>query len=138
MSYNGRELLAELVNGGHWIRWAQTVSTIVRMRRMRLRGVMNATFGPWVPIPAYRWLSKVLQGHAWEIDQYTAINQSRLSELDLVKRGRERGLDPALRPFKDGVAMRLGHSAASIPLTITRGSSAAGNSTCVIRPPIAV
>jgi asparagine synthase (glutamine-hydrolysing) len=107
ISYDGSELLAELMRSGQWIRWARAVTAIMRGRQWRLRGALSATFAPWFPPLLWRFLSQLFQGQSFDILKYTAINPDRLTELDLAARARAHGLDFTYRPWKDGVAMRL-------------------------------
>jgi asparagine synthase (glutamine-hydrolysing) len=107
LSYDGGELLAELVRAGRWMQWGRTAASIVRARHRRLRGVMAASFAPWLPPSLWRWFARTFQDQNYEINRYTAIDPARLAQLDLPARARARGLDFSYRPWKDGVAMRL-------------------------------
>jgi asparagine synthase (glutamine-hydrolysing) len=98
VSYDGSELLAELVRDRQWIKWGWTAMTILRARRRRLRGVMAGSFAPWLPPGVWQWLMRTYRGHCWDMGRYTALHPSRLVDLDLAGRN---------RPWKDGVAMRL-------------------------------
>jgi asparagine synthase (glutamine-hydrolysing) len=105
LSYDGGELLAELVRAGQWIQWGRAAAAIVRARHRRLRGVMAASVGPWLPPRLWLWFTRIFHGYNYEINRYSAIDPARLAELDLPARAR--GLDFSHRPRKDGVAMRL-------------------------------
>jgi asparagine synthase (glutamine-hydrolysing) len=107
LSYDGRELLAELVRAGRWMQWGRTAASIVRARHRRLRGVMTASFAPWLPRSLWRWFARTFQGQNYELNRYTAIDPARLAELDLPARARAHGLDFSYRPWKDGLAFRL-------------------------------
>ena len=74
---------------------------------MRWRGVLANTFGPWCPPNLWVWLNKIVNGHAFEVSDYSAIHPRRFAELDLRSRARERNLDLIYRPWKDSFAMRL-------------------------------
>jgi asparagine synthase (glutamine-hydrolysing) len=106
VSYDGGELLAELVGAGQWIQWARTAATLMRTHS-RLRHVMVASFGPWLPKRIWRWLKQTFSAHCYDIARYAAINPTRLLELDLEARAHTHGLDFSYQPWKDGVAMRL-------------------------------
>ena len=49
LSYDGMELLPELFRSGRWLRLWREASALVAARRMRWRGVLANTFGPWCP-----------------------------------------------------------------------------------------
>ncbi|MEI9804205.1 MAG: asparagine synthase-related protein [Pseudolabrys sp.] len=107
VSYDGQELLPELFRGGHWLRWRREAAALVRRRRMRWRGILAKTFSAWIPVPVWQWLNRMARGHANDISINTAVNPSRVSELDLHARARERGLDFSYRPRTDGFEARL-------------------------------
>ena len=107
LSYNGLELLPELLSSGRWLHLVREARALVKSRRMRWRGVMANTLGPWCPESLWRWLNKKVNGHALEIGNYTALNPRRLAELDIVSRAKASNLDLAYRPWKNGFAMRL-------------------------------
>jgi asparagine synthase (glutamine-hydrolysing) len=109
LSYNGLELLPELVRSGRWLRWLREGRALVATRRMRWRGVLANTFGPWCPATFWVWLNRVASGnaHQFKIGDYAAINLSRLAEIDLPTRAKTCNLDLVYRPWKDSFAMRL-------------------------------
>ena len=107
LSYNGMELLPELLRSGRWLHLVREAKALVARRRMRWRGVLANTFGPWCPPGLWIWLNKLANGHALEVGDYAAIHPGRLAELDIPARARARGLDLTYRPWKDGFAMRV-------------------------------
>jgi asparagine synthase (glutamine-hydrolysing) len=107
LSYTGQELLAELFRSGRWRRLWRKARALVGPGRMRWRGVLAQTLGPWCPAALWVWLNRIATGHAREVGNYTAIHPHRLAELELPARARNRGLDLGYRPWKDGLAMRL-------------------------------
>src|SRR5205085_5529758 len=107
ISYDGSELLAELLRAGRGGQWLRTVTAIVRTRQWRLRGALSATFAPWLPAGVWGLLCRLYYGESTDVSRYAAILPSRLQELDLPTRAAAHGLDLAYRPWKDGVAMRL-------------------------------
>jgi asparagine synthase (glutamine-hydrolysing) len=107
LSYNGLELLPELFRSGRWLHWLREARALVAPGRMRWRGVLAQTLGPWCPAALWVWLNRIAGRSALEIGAYTAINLCRLAELDLPARARDHGLDVVYRPWKDGFAMRL-------------------------------
>ena len=85
LSYNGLELLPELLSSGRWLHLVREARALVKSRRMRWRGVMANTLGPWCPENLWRWLNRKVNGHALEIGNYAALNPRRLAELDIVR-----------------------------------------------------
>ena len=106
LSYDGMELLPELLRSGRWLRLWREMRGLA-MRRMRWRGVLAGTFGPWCPPTFWVWLNRLVNGYALEVGNYTAIHPRRLAELDLPARARARNFDLVCRPWKDSFAMRL-------------------------------
>jgi asparagine synthase (glutamine-hydrolysing) len=107
LSYNGLELLPELLRGGHWLRWWREARALVAPARMRWRGVLANTLGPWCPERLWIWLNCVVNGYAPDVAGYSGIHPRRLAELDLPARARAGNLDFVYRPWADGFAMRL-------------------------------
>ena len=107
LSYNGVELLPELLRQGRLIALCRQASKLVAKKEFRWRGVLARTFGPFVPIWLWQWLNETVRGQKQDVLFYTAIRAERLAELDLEARARERGLDFSYRPWQDGFAMRL-------------------------------
>jgi asparagine synthase (glutamine-hydrolysing) len=107
LSYNGLELLPELLSSGHWLHLWREASALVASRRMSWRGVVANTVGPWCPPDIWRWLNKKVNGYALELGNYAALNPERLAEIDIPARAKASNLDLVYRPWKNGVAMRL-------------------------------
>jgi asparagine synthase (glutamine-hydrolysing) len=108
LSYNGLELLPELVRNGRWLCWLREALALVSPEGgMRWRGVLAETLGPWCPAALWVWLNSVVHRRPVEIEDYSAINSRRLAELDLPARAKARGLDLTYRPWKDSFAVRL-------------------------------
>jgi asparagine synthase (glutamine-hydrolysing) len=107
ISYNGMQLLPELIRRGRWLRWFREARSLVGPGKMRWRGVLVQTFGGWIPTPIWIWLNRLVPGGSTKVSDYTAVHPDQLRNLDLAARARERHLDLAYRPHKDGVAMRL-------------------------------
>jgi asparagine synthase (glutamine-hydrolysing) len=106
LSYDGMELLPELLRSGRWLRlWREARS--LATQRMRWRGVLARTFGPWCPGAIWVWLNKIANGHALQVGDYTAIHPRRFAELNLLVRAKARKMDFVCRPGKSGFEMRL-------------------------------
>jgi asparagine synthase (glutamine-hydrolysing) len=107
ISYSGLELLPELLRTGRWLRWWREARALVAPGRMRWRGVLANTFGPWCPASIWVWLNRITNGYAYEVSNYTGIHPHRLAELNLAARAKAHNLDIVYRPWKDGFAFRL-------------------------------
>lgn len=107
LSYNGLELLPELFSRGRWFRLWKEARALVSPGRMRWRGVLANTLGPWCPAAIWLWLNKIVSGYHWDVISHTAIHPRRFAELDFSSRARKRDMDFSYRPWKDGFSMRL-------------------------------
>src|SRR5262249_51893307 len=107
LSYDGIELLPELLRSGRWLCLWREASALVATRGLRWRGVFANTFGPWCPPTLWRWANKIARRYVPDVGDYTAISRRRLDELDLQARARARNHDFVARPWKHSFAMRL-------------------------------
>lgn len=107
ISYDGRELLPELIRQRRWRQWAGAATAIVRHGQWRFRGVLAASFSPWLPPWLWQWISRVYAGQANDIRRYSAISAACITERDLAARARSREFDFTYRPAKNGLAARL-------------------------------
>jgi asparagine synthase (glutamine-hydrolysing) len=107
LSYDGMELLPELLRGGRWLRLWREASALVAARQLRWRGVAANTFGPWFPPAIWNWVNKNLRRNGLELRDYIAIAPCRLEQLDLPARAKARNIDLAYRPWKDSFTPRV-------------------------------
>jgi asparagine synthase (glutamine-hydrolysing) len=107
LSYDGMQLLPELARRGRWLRLFSEWQALVGSGRMRWRGVLVSTLGPWCPAALWLWLNRVATGTSLDVYSYTAINPRQFNELALAATAKARNLDLVYRPWKDGVSMRL-------------------------------
>src|SRR5262249_45337688 len=107
LSYDGLELLPELLRSGRWIRLWQEARALVADKRLRWRGVLANTFGPWTPTPIWRLAKKIGRNGGLEFVDFAAINSKRFEQLDLRSRAKACNQDLEYRPWKDSVALRL-------------------------------
>lgn len=107
ISYNGIELLPELLMARRWRALLEEAHALVGTGHMRWTGVAASTIGPFVPAALWQWIGRVVRGNGQDVRRYTAINEERLTAFDLPERARERDLDFSYRPWRDGFAMRL-------------------------------
>src|SRR5271166_5888597 len=106
ISYAGRELLPELISRGRLIRWWREANALVA-GRMRWRGALVQSFGPWFPAALWVWLNRIYNHSDYDVLSYTAVHPTRLAELDLSARARHLNYDPVFRSYKDSFATRL-------------------------------
>lgn len=106
MSYDGLELLPELLRAGRLLRLLREIANLVGKTDMRWRGGLARTFGPFMPAVLWQWLNRVFVGHALEITDYTAIRADALRGLDLAARAAERDHDFSYRPWADSFELR--------------------------------
>jgi asparagine synthase (glutamine-hydrolysing) len=107
LSYDGMELLPELLRAGRLLRLWREAWALVATGRRRWRGVLADTFGAWCPAIVWAFLDKIAHGSDFDVMSYTAIQPRRFKELNLRARAREFDLDFVYRPWKDGFSMRL-------------------------------
>jgi asparagine synthase (glutamine-hydrolysing) len=107
ISYGGEALLPALVRRGRLIRWFRESAAAVRAGHMRWRGVLAASFGPYMPTPLWRWINRTFAGAEVGIESYSAIRPALMARLDIPARARARSLDLSYRPRGDGFESRL-------------------------------
>ena len=107
LSYDGGELLAELVRAGHWFAWARTMAASLRRRRRRLRGGLYNSFAPWLPKWAWKWFADAYCDRSSDPRRYSAIHPDRLREGRLGARCRAE-IAYEQRVWGNGVERRLG------------------------------
>jgi asparagine synthase (glutamine-hydrolysing) len=106
ISYNGLELLPELLGTCRLARLARTGAQLVAKGNMRWRGVIANAFGAYVPPWLWSGINK-LWNRDFDVLEYTAIRPERLEAMDLASRARERGLDFSYRPRRNGFESRM-------------------------------
>ena len=52
-------LLADFLREGRWLAWTHEARAVLRDKRARLRGVAATSFGPWIPAPLWRRLTRL-------------------------------------------------------------------------------
>ena len=107
ISYNGLELLAELVARGRLVKLWRMIRGATRSTSMTPLGALGYALGPWMParlwIALNRWRGRPLG----DLRDYSAMNLERFETLGLDQVARERELDTAYRPRKNGFETRL-------------------------------
>ena len=106
-SYNGAELLTELLLAGRFIKLWREAKNFVEKTNSSWGGALINTFGPFIPVWLWHWHERRARGHAANVLDYTAIRADYLTERNLPATACARDLDFTYRPWKDGFAMRL-------------------------------
>ncbi len=104
-SYDGMQLLPQLLAGFRWARLARETSLLLA-NGTRAGTIAAQTIGPYLPHRLWHLISR-LRGKALDISQYSAINPAGAEERGIRKRAAERGLDLTYRPRSDPFETRL-------------------------------
>lgn len=107
LSYNGAQLLSELLLAGRFIRLWREATHWVENTNSSWGGALIKTIGPFLPVWLWRYIERRAHGLVFDVLDYTAIRADCLAARNLVTLARERDLDFAGRPWKDGFALRL-------------------------------
>ncbi|MCW3838434.1 asparagine synthetase B family protein [Sphingomonas canadensis] len=105
ISYDGIELLPELLRQGALLRLARAGRGLVHAGRMRWGGVAATALGPWIPRPAWRLLTRLRGGAARDPAVYSVLARGSMAEMLRS----ERELELRFRPHADAVSARLWH-----------------------------
>ncbi|HWF02031.1 MAG TPA: asparagine synthase-related protein, partial [Caulobacteraceae bacterium] len=106
LSYNGAELLPELIRAGRLIRWLREAGGLHKSQQVRWVSVMARSLGPWFPVWLWKLARRINGASAFDLASYTLIRPSRVDELGLEAKAKARGQDLAYRPWKDGFEAR--------------------------------
>jgi asparagine synthase (glutamine-hydrolysing) len=107
LSYNGAELLPELIRAGRLIRWLREARGLHKTQAVRWVSVLARSLGPWSPAWFWRLARRINGASEYDPYAYTMIRPSRVQELDLEARAKARQQDLAYRPWKDGYQARM-------------------------------
>ncbi len=107
ISYDGGQVLADLLARGRWLRWLSLCAALAKSGQMNWKSALRQSIGPYVPTPLWLWLNRIRWHRYLDVTVYSAINRERLKQLDLATRARARGLDMTHRPRRDAFATRL-------------------------------
>lgn len=106
LSYNGIELLAELLGAGRLGRLGRTGFRLVAGGGATWRGVLAGAFGPYLPARLWRGINRL-----WRRDldplEYSAIRPGPMESMNLAGLAADRALDFSYRPRKNGFESRL-------------------------------
>jgi asparagine synthase (glutamine-hydrolysing) len=106
ISYNGLELLPELLGAGRLARLGRAGVQLVAKGNMPWLRVIANSFGAYTPAWVWSCFTRLLDRDL-DILEYTAIRPSRIEAMDLASLARERGLDFSYRPRRNGFESRL-------------------------------
>jgi asparagine synthase (glutamine-hydrolysing) len=107
ISYNGDELLPELLRQGRLLALLVASAKLLRHSERRWTGVLAQLAGPYAPAWLWQWLNRAYGRMTTDVQEYTAINPQRMATLDVPRLARERDLDLVYRPRTNGFDTRL-------------------------------
>ncbi len=103
ISYSGLALLPQLLRCGRLVALAAIAAKLVA-NGTRVGTVAAQTIGPFLPEALWQAVARA-RGKSRRLTDYTAINPSRIDDLQAA--ARERGLDFGYRPRQDPLEQRL-------------------------------
>ena len=118
LSYDGMELLPELLRRGRWPKLLHEARALVRAGHMGWRGAVRQTLGPWCPVPLWVWLHRRIGRDIEQLRDFSAVNMRWLSDLDP---DRFDARDFSFRPWKDGYELRLWQFSRTDPGNFQKG-----------------
>jgi asparagine synthase (glutamine-hydrolysing) len=107
LSYNGAELLPELIRAGRLIRWLGEARGLHKTQAVRWVSVMARSLGPWFPVWLWKLARRINGASDFDLSRYSLIRPARVDELNLKARAKARQHDLAYRPWKDGYVVRM-------------------------------
>ena len=107
LSYDGLQLLPELLRAGRLIRLWREAAALVGKTEMSWRGALVQIFGPFMPQWFWLWLTETFGNERHRILEYSALTAESLVRFNLAALARARDLDFTYRPWADGFAVRL-------------------------------
>jgi len=107
ISYDGYDLLPELVRSGRFVSWWRNARQLVAKSPMRWRGALVQSFGAFIPVPVWQWLNRTYHGHSFDLCNYTALSAQGVGTHNLAEIAHERDLDFSYRPRTNGFDTRL-------------------------------
>ncbi|MGZ8311840.1 MAG: asparagine synthetase B family protein, partial [Allosphingosinicella sp.] len=105
LSYDGMPLLTRLIARGRLLHFARE-AILLRRNGMRVGTIAAQSIGPFLPASLWRGISR-LRGKGRHLTDYSAISATAATEMGLLERAAERGLDVSYRPRSDPVETRL-------------------------------
>jgi asparagine synthase (glutamine-hydrolysing) len=107
-SWDGRELLCELLLAGRFVRLWQAAWALFQKGYVCRRALLIETFGPFMPARLWLWANRRFLQSLPGISDYSAIRPDRFTELNLAALARARGLDFSFQPWTDGLQSDFG------------------------------
>ena len=74
LSYDGMDLLAELLTRGRFRSWLCLSRAVVRSGTRLWRGVLYHSLGPWIPGRMWNRLERLRGEYGGGLDHYSAVN----------------------------------------------------------------
>jgi asparagine synthase (glutamine-hydrolysing) len=105
-SYDGLQLLPELLRRGRIWRWAGEASALVA-RGHGWRHVLRLSLGPWAPDAAWQLANRLRGRPAPGLESHCLLRADGARDLELAAQARAIGYDTLLRPPADGFAARF-------------------------------
>jgi asparagine synthase (glutamine-hydrolysing) len=106
ISYTGRQYLPRLLGQGHWWTWWCEAHALKRRERVRWRGLLLQSVGPYLPPAIWTSIGR-LRRQEWDLLDYSAIAPGFMRLMDHKSRLRDSGWDLSYRPWADGRRMRI-------------------------------
>jgi asparagine synthase (glutamine-hydrolysing) len=107
LSYNGDELLSELLRQGRLLALLGACAKVLRHSERRWTGVLAQLVGPYAPAWLWQWVNRAYGRASTDAREYTAINAARMASIDLPRLARERHLDLVYRPRTNAFDTRV-------------------------------
>ena len=107
LSYNGHELLPELIRAGRLVSWLREAGALHKAQDVRWVSVLARSLGPWSPTWLWKLARRVNGASDYDLHAYTMIRRARVDELGLEAKAQARDHDLAYRPWKDGYQARM-------------------------------
>jgi asparagine synthase (glutamine-hydrolysing) len=99
-----RTILADYVRQRRWTAWSREARGMLIERRGRLRGILASSFGPWLPEPIWRGLSRLSSAPELELPLQPQWLARLAPELELRRFGPDSRPRSHRRATVDGVA----------------------------------
>jgi asparagine synthase (glutamine-hydrolysing) len=107
ISYDGGEVLAELLARGRCLSWLKIYAALKRSNGMTWKHALRQSLGAYIPASVWTRLSRIRWERESDVTRYTPIRRERLTELNLAKRAQAHDHDLTYRPRTDSFGTRL-------------------------------
>jgi asparagine synthase (glutamine-hydrolysing) len=107
LSYDGEEILPELLRAWRLVRLVQVAREQVAVRQKRYRSMAMAAIGPFLPPWIWRSLFRATGRRMFDVLEYSVVRPDYLSERNLHAIAKERDHDFNYQPFRNGYDLRV-------------------------------